>query len=75
MERDEALKRLILSLSEEQTKDLQTVIETAEVQGDYNWNGEDSVYEDDVNSTLRQLASEFNKFGYIITIERNNDGT
>ena len=75
MERDEALKRLILSLSEEQTKDLQTVIETAEVQGDYNWNGEDSVYEDDVNSTLRQLASEFNKFRYIITIERNNDGT
>lgn len=75
MERDEALKRLILSLSEEQTKDLQTVIETAEVQGDYNWNGEDSVYEDDVNSTLRQLASEFNKFRYTITIERNNDGT
>ncbi len=34
------------------------VVETAEVQGDYKFNGEDSVYEDDVAATLNGLASE-----------------
>lgn len=57
--RSEAIKRLKQSLSPEQIEDLQFVIRTAEVQGDYIFNGEDSVYTDDVNSTLMQLADEF----------------
>ena len=57
--RNEAIQRLKQSLTPKQIEDLQFVIRTAEVQGDYNFNGEDSVYTDDVNSTLMQLAEEF----------------
>lgn len=57
--RRDALERLNRSLTREQISDLKMVIETAEVQGDYRWNGEDSVYTDDVNETLMQLSAEF----------------
>ena len=59
--RKEALERLRASLTDDQAKDLRLVIETAEVQGDYNWNGENSAWTDDVNSTLMQLSKEFDK--------------
>ena len=58
-DRKQALQRLKAELTERQIADLKLVIETAEVQGDYQFNGEDSVYCDDVNSTLLQLAAEF----------------
>jgi hypothetical protein len=34
------------------------VIETAEVEGDYHWNGEGSTWEDSVSGTLNSLAAE-----------------
>lgn len=58
-ERQQALLRLKASLTESQIADLQMVIQTAEVQGDYDWNGEGSVWIDDVNLTLMLLADEF----------------
>lgn len=58
-ERSKALLRLKSTLTEKQIEDLKLVIETAEVQGNYDWNGEDSVWSDDVNDTLMQLSREF----------------
>lgn len=37
------------------------VIETAETQGDYHWNGQDSVFTDDANETLQHLADEIKR--------------
>jgi hypothetical protein len=58
-DRKQALQRLKAELTERQIADLKLVIETAEVQGDYHFNGEDSTYCDDVNATLIQLSAEF----------------
>ena len=57
--REDAIKELLATLTERQLDLLRSVIETADVQGDWMWNGEDSVYEDDVASTLNCLAAEF----------------
>jgi len=57
-ERSSALTRLLETLTNDQLTDLKLVIETAEVQGGYEWDGEDSVWTDDVNSTLMQLSKE-----------------
>jgi hypothetical protein len=57
MTRQEHLK-LIASLSKEIRESIAVVIETADAQGDWNWNGEDSVYSDDIQSTLSSLANE-----------------
>ena len=58
-ERKRKLDMLKRTLTPDQIAALTMVIQTAEVQGDYNYNGEDSVYQDDVASTLNQLAAEF----------------
>lgn len=57
-DRPSAMKFLKESLTADQRAALKLVIQTAEVQGDYRWNGEDSVYEDDVAQTLNELAHE-----------------
>lgn len=57
--REEALLSLKKSLTPEQISDIKLVIETAEVQGDYVFDGEGSTYEDDVNQTLGFLSREF----------------
>ena len=58
-ERNAAIARLNGELSDEQKGLLRMVIVTADVQGDYNWNGEESVYEDDMSRTLHCLSLEF----------------
>ena len=47
------------NISEQQISDLQLIIVTAEVQGNYFFDGQGSVWSDDVNSTLVQLSDEF----------------
>ena len=42
-------------------EDIALVIETAETQGEYQFDGEGSVWEDDVNQTLYALAQEIRK--------------
>ena len=56
--RDQAKQVLRDTLTDKQVEALVLLIRTAEVQGDYHFNGEESVYEDDVSSTLYQLAAE-----------------
>lgn len=58
--REQALL-MIKTLDPIMIKAISLVIETADVQGDWYWNGEDSVYEDDVQGTLNSLASEIRK--------------
>lgn len=49
---------IVKTLTPEQREAIAFVVETAETQGDYNWNGEDSVWEDNVCATLNSLAKE-----------------
>lgn len=58
-DRAKALKRLKQRLSKSQLEDVKLVILTAEVQGGYYFDGDSSVWSDDVNDTLMQLAAEF----------------
>ena len=62
-QRSQALERLRATLTPEQKADLKLVIVTAETQGDYHFDGEGSVYSDDVNSTLCYLADELSQTG------------
>lgn len=57
MNRDEA-KQLMGKLSPKELEAIALFIETGEVQGDWMFNGDDSVYEDDVAGTLNGLAGE-----------------
>ena len=57
MTRDEALA-IVRGLPAEVREAIALVVETAEVQGDYMWNGEDSVWTDSANLTLYELAKE-----------------
>jgi hypothetical protein len=56
--RKAALERLA-KLSQDVIDDIVLVVQTAEVQGDYHFDGDSSVWEDEVASTLWQLAREF----------------
>jgi hypothetical protein len=58
--RDRALAK-IAQLSPEVVEAIAIVIETAEVQGGYVFDGEGSVWEDDVSYTLNELAREIRK--------------
>jgi hypothetical protein len=60
-ERQKALNLLKSTLSAEQIAALVLVIQTAEVQGDYHFDGEGSVWSDSVNETLWCLAKEIEK--------------
>jgi len=57
-DRKEAIKQLVGQLSDEQISELCSIIETAEVQGDYYFDGEGSTWQDDVATTLGSLADE-----------------
>jgi hypothetical protein len=57
--RKRALERLRKTLTPQQRADLKLVIVTAETQGNYHFDGDGSVYSDDLNSTLCYLADEF----------------
>ena len=58
-DRQQALARLKATLTKQQVEDLQLVIQTADVQGDYIYDGDGSHWTDDVNDTLMALAGEF----------------
>ena len=53
------LERLMASLTDAQRKAIATVIRNAEPCGDYCWNGEDSVWQDDTERTLAVCADWF----------------
>jgi hypothetical protein len=56
--REFRIKRLLTDLTPQQIEDLQIIIETADVQSDWIWDGENSVCADDVHGTLGHLARE-----------------
>ena len=60
-DRKEALAALVAALSPKQVSDLCAIIETAETQGDYHFDGEGSTWSDDVCTTLGYLADEIRK--------------
>lgn len=60
MKREEALI-LVRKLPRDIREAIALVVETADVQGDYRWDGENSNYEDDVASTLNMLAGEIRR--------------
>jgi hypothetical protein len=53
---------LLRSLSKEQRDGIAKIIRDASVEGDYRWDGEDSVWEEDAAQTLEVLAREFDMF-------------
>jgi len=53
-----ALKRLRESLTESQIADLKIVIETAEFQGRYEFNGEVNIDYPDMDAILSRLSSQ-----------------
>jgi 6-phosphogluconate dehydrogenase (decarboxylating) len=57
MNRKEALA-IVWQLPEEVRDAIAMAVETADVQGDWHWDGENSNYEDDVQQTLNCLAKE-----------------
>lgn len=58
----EDCKKLMDSLTDEQRKGIAAIIRSADIEGDYHWNGEDSVWEEDVSATLNGLANYFEMY-------------
>jgi hypothetical protein len=58
----EAKRKLMDSLTAEQRKGIAEIIREADIEGDYNWNGEDSVWEEDTSKTLHALANYFEDY-------------
>lgn len=48
----------VAALTPDQREAVALVIDNAEVEGSYHWNGEESVFEDSVSDTLQALASK-----------------
>lgn len=59
--RTEAIARLKTALTVSQVRDICGIIETAEVQGDYHFDGEGSTWQECATETLSQLADEFRR--------------
>jgi len=55
-------QKLMDTLTQEQRNGIAEIIRSADVEGDYNWNGEDSVWEEDASATLNSLASYFERY-------------
>lgn len=53
------MDRLLASLSNAQRKAIATVIRNATPFGDYHWDGDDSVWGDDIATTLAVCADGF----------------
>ena len=62
--RQACMDRLKATLTQQQIDDIKIVIETAEASGDWVGDGESgSCYQDDVASTLSNLAREIRRLG------------
>ena len=59
---DDAKRKLMDSLTAEQRKGIAEIIRSTDVEGNYNWNGEDSVWEEDASLTLSVLANYFENY-------------
>jgi hypothetical protein len=57
-----AQQKLMDSLTDEQRKGIAEIIRSADIEGDYHWNGEDSVWEESASETLQSLASYFDNY-------------
>lgn len=55
-------QKLMDSLTLEQRNGIASIIRSADIEGDYIWNGEDSVWQEDMSETLQSLASYFEKY-------------
>ena len=60
-DRKTAVVLLVNALNMQQIRELCSIINTAEVQGDYHFDGEGSTWQDDVHTTLGGLADELLK--------------
>lgn len=69
MSRDEALK-VLADCPKKYLEAAAVVAETQPVEGDYAFNGEESYWEDQVDTTLASLANEFRKLGHASLIEK-----
>ena len=55
-------QKLMDSLAEEQRKCIAQIIRSADIHGDYCWNGEDSVWQESASETLESLAAYFDNY-------------
>ena len=55
-------QKLMDSLTPEQRKGVAEIIRSADIEGDYHWNGEDSVWCESVSETLSCLAAYFDSY-------------
>ncbi len=60
-DRKKAIMLLVNAMSIQQVRELCSIINTAEVQGNYYSDGEGSTWQDDVHTTLGGLADELLK--------------
>ncbi len=57
-----ATNELMDSLTPEQRKGIADIIRSADIEGDYHWNGENSVWQESTSATLEALANYFERY-------------
>lgn len=57
-----AQQKLMDSLTDEQRKGIAEIIRSADIEGDYHWNGEDSVWQESASETLQGIAAYFDTY-------------
>lgn len=57
-----AQQKLMDSLTDEQRKGIAEIIRSADIEGDYHWNGEDSVWQESASETLQSIAAYFDNY-------------
>jgi len=57
-----AQQKIMDSLTGEQRKGIAEIIRSADIEGGYHWNGEDSVWEESASDTLQSIAAYFENY-------------
>jgi len=60
--KNEEKQKIMDSLNEEQRKGIGEIIRSADIEGEYRWDGEGSVWEESTNATLNCLANYFENY-------------
>ena len=58
----EAKQEIMDSLTQVQRKGIAEIIRSADIEGNYHWNGEYSVWEESTSETLQSLAEYFEMY-------------
>lgn len=58
------------SLTVEQRAKIAQIIRSADIEGDWHWNGEDSVWQESTDATLASLAAYFEKYDPASALEQ-----